>query len=230
MSNSNFQWLSKVFTTRILSGFRVTPQRPGTVPGRRKATGMTSSRSCRSWPRRGCRALLMCSSMSSRLSVGEVSRKSRRAFASSRPTFCTRGSPIRRTTPSTELRCCSVNRKESSCRAVFGERCTSMRLMFPKPAPAIARTRCRSASPNVPRPADISWSVATSASSGLSSNMRAETRVGATAAGCWAAGRRTELDPGGGVVTTLYPAQPVRATRTKAARLARSPPGAHRTC
>mmetsp|Transcript_12093 Transcript_12093/g.34215 ORF Transcript_12093/g.34215 Transcript_12093/m.34215 type:complete len:297 (+) Transcript_12093:561-1451(+) len=223
MSNSSFHLLLKVLTTRMRSGLMATPQWPPRVPGSaapacRSAPGRTSSRSCRSSGRRGCKARRMWSSMSARLSVEDVSRKSLNAIVSSRPTCWTLGSPMCRTTPSTESFCSSVSWKESSCLAVAGSLLWSMRLMFPKPALATAWTICLSAGASVSRPADMSCSVATSASASLSSSMRAVTRVAASSGGCrQASAGCSGAAPGGGPLEMARPAQAVTAVRASAA-------------
>mmetsp|Transcript_86192 Transcript_86192/g.257291 ORF Transcript_86192/g.257291 Transcript_86192/m.257291 type:complete len:342 (-) Transcript_86192:286-1311(-) len=211
MSNSSFHLLLKVLTTRIRSVLMATPHRPPRVlaspvavlPACRSGAVRTSSRSCRSSLRRGCRARRMWLSMSARLSVADASRKSRRARVSSRPTRCTRGSPMCRTTPSTDSFCSSVSWKELSCRAVTGSRFWIMRLMLPKPAPATARTMCLSSDVRESCPTAISWSVATSASSPLSSSVRAVKCVGASLGGGFHASTGcSTCSPGGGMLMT----------------------------
>mmetsp|Transcript_131286 Transcript_131286/g.365925 ORF Transcript_131286/g.365925 Transcript_131286/m.365925 type:complete len:202 (+) Transcript_131286:539-1144(+) len=159
---------------------------------------MSWSRSTRISPTRGVSRRWIRSTMTQ----WSLERLSRMALATSKPMLCTRGSLRSRMVFSTAFLCTSVNQTSSRTFNASGARSLSLLLMFRKPATAMAWTTSLSERVRTFWPTLMTFSAATSCSSGLSSRPRAEMTGGSASTGA-AVDQACVLTVAGGSVRTV---------------------------
>mmetsp|Transcript_75327 Transcript_75327/g.203611 ORF Transcript_75327/g.203611 Transcript_75327/m.203611 type:complete len:342 (+) Transcript_75327:158-1183(+) len=209
-SNSTFQ-SSMVEKSRSPSSRRSRSSRSSSSSSSssRRSAGVTSSCSRRTSWTRGLRYSASC-----RFAVARRSEEPTRDAAStadtSRPSWDSLGSRSPRMASSTAMRCSSVSCSASSLRKASGSRSRISSLTFLNWAAASPRRRSRSPGAGSPPRSASTLSAATSASSGLSISLRADT--GGAGEGALADGGAAALSPA--PLPRGTPAQMQRAAAT----------------
>mmetsp|Transcript_42403 Transcript_42403/g.125792 ORF Transcript_42403/g.125792 Transcript_42403/m.125792 type:complete len:237 (+) Transcript_42403:520-1230(+) len=176
-SISRSQASSTVAITRRFSGSKVCSQSSSWPPrSARRGLGRSSSRRPRSSRARGSRRRASlrrtsCRSTTRRMISGRSRLLSRMAWATVRPRICTLGSLMSRMVRSSASFCLASSRMRSRSAAA-GPVMDPLRSR--KPAATAALTLSRSAGARERRPSLMTFSVATSWSSGLSRSWRAD--------------------------------------------------------